>query len=89
MLRLIGELRPTPNVVVISGCDTRILKFNMKVVAEGIEDEETWHALAVVGCDLGQGFVISAGLTEQDFSTGQRGGKATRRNRAAAARAAS
>jgi hypothetical protein len=65
--RLIGELRPTPNVVVISGCDTRILKFNMKVVAEGIEDEETWHALAVVGCDLGQGFVISAGLTEQDF----------------------
>ncbi|UZE49323.1 EAL domain-containing response regulator [Rhodopseudomonas sp. P2A-2r] len=52
---------------IVRGCVAIGHEFNMKVVAEGIEDEETWHALAAAGCDLGQGFVISAGLTEQDF----------------------
>jgi EAL domain-containing protein (putative c-di-GMP-specific phosphodiesterase class I)/ActR/RegA family two-component response regulator len=52
---------------IVRGCVAIGHEFNMKVVAEGIEDEETWHALAAVGCDLGQGFAISAGLTERDF----------------------
>ncbi|HEY8334053.1 MAG TPA: EAL domain-containing protein [Tardiphaga sp.] len=52
---------------IVRGCVAIGHEFNMKVVAEGIEDEDTWRALAAVGCDLGQGFAISAGLTEQDF----------------------
>jgi EAL domain-containing protein (putative c-di-GMP-specific phosphodiesterase class I) len=31
----------------------------MKVVAEGIEDEECLEALVAMGCDTGQGYFIS------------------------------
>ncbi len=35
-----------------------------QVVAEGIEDTETWRSLESLGCDLGQGFLISPPLAE-------------------------
>jgi EAL domain-containing protein (putative c-di-GMP-specific phosphodiesterase class I) len=31
----------------------------LRVVAEGVEDYETWMQLAELGCDLAQGFYIS------------------------------
>jgi EAL domain-containing protein (putative c-di-GMP-specific phosphodiesterase class I)/GGDEF domain-containing protein len=34
-------------------------KFNLLVVAEGIEDEVTYQALKAVGCDIAQGFYIA------------------------------
>lgn len=38
----------------------------LRVVAEGVEDEATLQALAAVGCDLAQGFLLGrpGGLTE-------------------------
>jgi EAL domain-containing protein (putative c-di-GMP-specific phosphodiesterase class I) len=38
-----------------------------RVVAEGIETRETWECLAAMGCDLGQGFWISAPLGEREL----------------------
>ncbi|MFN7941094.1 MAG: EAL domain-containing protein [Thermoanaerobaculia bacterium] len=38
-----------------------------RIVAEGIEDEATWRALAAIGCDLGQGFWISPPLPESEL----------------------
>jgi diguanylate cyclase (GGDEF)-like protein/PAS domain S-box-containing protein len=38
-----------------------------RIVAEGIEDEATWRALAAMGCDLGQGFWISPPLPESEL----------------------
>lgn len=34
----------------------------LEVVAEGIEDRETWEALSAMGCDLAQGYLISKPL---------------------------
>lgn len=36
------------------------------VVAEGIEDRATWNALAAIGCDQGQGFLIGAAQSAED-----------------------
>ncbi len=39
------------------------------VVAEGIEEEATWHRLAELGCDLGQGFLISRPMPQRQLAT--------------------
>jgi EAL domain-containing protein (putative c-di-GMP-specific phosphodiesterase class I) len=31
----------------------------IRVVAEGVEDDETWEALSAVGCELIQGYALS------------------------------
>jgi len=37
-------------------------EINMKVVAEGIEDQETWDLLSNLGCDIAQGYFIAKAL---------------------------
>ena len=34
-------------------------KLGIRVVAEGVEDDETWQALSAVGCELIQGYALS------------------------------
>jgi len=41
--------------------------FNMKIVAEGVEDEEQLNFLKAQGCDIGQGFYISRALHFDDY----------------------
>ncbi len=38
---------------------------NLVVVAEGIENQETWNTLSTMGCDLGQGFYICRPLAPE------------------------
>lgn len=40
----------------------------LKVVAEGIETQSDWDALAALGCDLAQGYFISRPLDEAAFA---------------------
>lgn len=40
----------------------------LQVVAEGVEDQETWDALAGLGCEISQGFYMSRPLCAADFS---------------------
>ncbi len=42
-------------------------KFNMSVVAEGVEDEETYMRLQEFGCDYAQGFYISKPLPQDEY----------------------
>lgn len=44
-------------------------RFNMKVVAEGIEDQETYVLLQSLGCDVGQGYHIARPMPTTDFET--------------------
>ena len=41
--------------------------YNMKAVAEGIEDLETLWALESIGCHIGQGYAISKALPRSEF----------------------
>lgn len=41
--------------------------FNMKIVAEGVEDEAQLNFLSEQGCDLAQGFYISQPMNFQDY----------------------
>lgn len=43
-------------------------RFSKTVVADGVEDAETFSYLAAAGCDVGQGFYLSAPLNETQFS---------------------
>ncbi len=40
----------------------------LQVVAEGVEDQETWDALADLGCEISQGFYMSRPLSAPDFA---------------------
>jgi len=42
--------------------------FRLEVVAEGIEDSETWEALRALGCDTAQGYYVSRPLPVDRFT---------------------
>jgi EAL domain-containing protein (putative c-di-GMP-specific phosphodiesterase class I)/GGDEF domain-containing protein len=42
--------------------------FNLEVVAEGVEDAQTFAALAQLGCDYAQGYLFSAALSRADLA---------------------
>lgn len=39
----------------------------LKVVAEGVEDQETWGLLQILSCDFAQGYLISTPMSAGDF----------------------
>lgn len=41
----------------------------LKIIAEGIEDEKTEKILIEMGCDMGQGYLYSKPLNDQDISS--------------------
>jgi EAL domain-containing protein (putative c-di-GMP-specific phosphodiesterase class I)/CHASE2 domain-containing sensor protein len=47
------------NAIMVRSTIALAHELGMKVVAEGIEDEEALQALAAMGCDTGQGYFIS------------------------------
>jgi len=40
---------------------------NLKVVAEGIENEASWQKLTQMGCDIGQGYFMAKPMLVDDF----------------------
>lgn len=41
--------------------------FDLKLVAEGVEDQQTYDYLKKLGCDYGQGHFVSKALSAEDF----------------------
>jgi diguanylate cyclase len=41
----------------------------LQVVAEGVEDEETWNLLATMGCDLVQGYYVSRPMPAEECTS--------------------
>jgi EAL domain-containing protein (putative c-di-GMP-specific phosphodiesterase class I)/GGDEF domain-containing protein len=46
--------------------------FGMDTVGEGVEDQQTWQALGEIGCDLAQGWHLSAALPAEAFAAWRR-----------------
>jgi EAL domain-containing protein (putative c-di-GMP-specific phosphodiesterase class I) len=42
---------------------------DLRVIAEGVEDEETWDLLAALGCDAAQGYYMSRPLPAEDLES--------------------
>ena len=40
----------------------------LKIVAEGVEDQATWDALAALGCDIVQGYLLSRPIPPSDLT---------------------
>ena len=57
----------------------------LRVVAEGIESEQTWNLLAQMGCDSGQGYFMSRPIPANEFSAWSKHWTAMRSNRVAGA----
>ena len=55
---------------IVEAVVTMARSFNMKVIAEGIEDEATLERLQALGCDLYQGFLFSKPTAEADLWVG-------------------
>lgn len=47
-------------------------KLGLKTVAEGVEDEATWHLLARLGCDLCQGFFSARPMPHSELASWHR-----------------
>jgi len=41
----------------------------LRVVAEGVEDQTTWHELAALGCDAIQGYHVSRPVPADDLTS--------------------
>jgi len=41
----------------------------LKIIAEGVEDKQTWEALETLGCDISQGYYLSQPLPAYEFNS--------------------
>lgn len=53
--------------IIVETCILLAHKLGMKVVAEGIEDRDTFTILHELGCDIGQGYYFSKPLPEHEL----------------------
>ncbi|MEP7016776.1 MAG: bifunctional diguanylate cyclase/phosphodiesterase [Actinomycetota bacterium] len=55
-------LRDTKDAVIVHTSIDLAHRLGMRVIAEGVEDESTWHALQALDCDAAQGYLFSRAL---------------------------
>jgi EAL domain-containing protein (putative c-di-GMP-specific phosphodiesterase class I) len=58
----------THDVAIVRSTISLAHELGLQVVAEGIEDQATWDLLARLGCDTGQGYLISRPLPAPEFN---------------------
>lgn len=56
---------------IVETCIMLAHKLNMEVVAEGVEDRETWDLLLAEGCDIAQGYYIAKPMPVHEFDQWQ------------------
>jgi EAL domain-containing protein (putative c-di-GMP-specific phosphodiesterase class I) len=56
----VGQMGTNPADAAIVGSTIQLAhSLGMHVVAEGVEDDQTWHRLADFGCEMVQGYALS------------------------------
>ena len=56
---------------IVETCIMLAHKLNIEVVAEGVEDKETWDLLLAEGCDIAQGYYIAKPMPSHEFDKWQ------------------
>ncbi|WP_198555652.1 GGDEF/EAL domain-containing response regulator [Colwellia sp. 75C3] len=56
---------------IVETCIMLAHKLNMEVVAEGVEDKQTWDLLLAEGCDIAQGYYIAKPMPVNEFDKWQ------------------
>ncbi|WP_170235754.1 GGDEF/EAL domain-containing response regulator [Colwellia demingiae] len=56
---------------IVQTCIMLAHKLNMEVVAEGVEDKDTWDLLLAEGCDIAQGYYIAKPMPADQFDKWQ------------------
>jgi len=59
------------STAIVETCIMLAHKLNMEVVAEGVEDKETWDLLLAEGCDIAQGYYIAKPMSGHEFDKWQ------------------
>ena len=57
-----GAAREASALAILESSVLLAKKFNLKVVAEGVEDQQDWDVVASIGCDQVQGYFVSRPL---------------------------
>lgn len=58
----------TGNASIVRSVIDLARNLGLRVVAEGVEDQQTWDALAALGCEVAQGYFMSRPVPANDFS---------------------
>jgi EAL domain-containing protein (putative c-di-GMP-specific phosphodiesterase class I)/ActR/RegA family two-component response regulator len=62
-----GARHSPSNRPILEGSIGIAKRLGMQSVAEGVENEDDWHLLREIGCDLAQGYFIGAPMAPADF----------------------
>ncbi len=63
-----GMVKNENDAIIVRSTIDLAHNLGLKVVAEGVEDQETLHMLAALGCDTGQGYFFARPMPADDLS---------------------
>jgi len=63
-----GMVKNENDAIIVRSTIELAHNLGLKVVAEGVEDQETLQLLAILGCDTGQGYLFAQPMPPEDFS---------------------
>jgi EAL domain-containing protein (putative c-di-GMP-specific phosphodiesterase class I) len=64
---VIGMATDENDAVIVRSTIELARNLGLRVVAEGVETEEAWHQLALLGCEIAQGYYFSRPVPADDF----------------------
>ena len=65
---VMGMMTDEDNTVIVLSIINLAHNLGLKIVAEGVENQETWDRLAAFDCDAAQGYLIAPPLTSAEYT---------------------
>ena len=65
---VLGMMRDRNDAAIVRAAVDLGHNLGLAVVAEGVEDQQTWHGLVAIGCDAAQGYYMSRPIPAADLT---------------------
>ena len=65
---ILGMMRDRNDAAIVRAAVDLGHNLGLAVVAEGVEDQQTWHGLVAIGCDAAQGYYMSRPIPAADLT---------------------